>query len=64
MEKTRWRKWWSLGDISSVCNVDLFYTSNSIYVVRAMCRSHLVWSEIEKKKMSEAIEWMKTMVYT
>jgi len=23
MKKTRWRKWWSVGDISSVCNVDL-----------------------------------------
>jgi hypothetical protein len=21
MKKTRWRKWWSVGDISSVCNV-------------------------------------------
>jgi hypothetical protein len=23
MKKTRWRKWWIVGDISSVCNVDL-----------------------------------------
>jgi hypothetical protein len=23
MKKTRWRKWWSVGGISSVCNVDL-----------------------------------------
>jgi hypothetical protein len=23
MKKTRWKKWWSVGDISSVCNIDL-----------------------------------------
>jgi hypothetical protein len=23
MKKTRWKKWWIVGDISSVCNVDL-----------------------------------------
>jgi hypothetical protein len=27
MKKTRWRKWWIVGDISSVCNADLLRLS-------------------------------------
>jgi hypothetical protein len=37
MKKTRWRKWWIVGDISSVCNADLL--SSRRLKLRRQCHS-------------------------